>query len=130
MEKIFALYASSNKGKTTTLNILIDLLAVVSDKYNIQREHDGWAWFIINNKTVSVCTSGDNAITVKNNIRDYKDYNIFVSASRTRCGSVNEIEKLAKSEGIDIEWIEKEDNSKKNKEIAANLFRRIMNEIF
>lgn len=130
MEKIFALYASSNKGKTTTLNILIDLLAVVSDKYNICREYEGLAWFIIKNKTISVCTSGDNANTVKNNIKDYKDCDIFISASRTKGGSVNEIEKLAKSENLKIEWIEKEDNPKKNKEIAADLFRRIMNEIF
>ena len=130
MEKIFALYASSNKGKTTTLNILIDLLAVVSDKYNIWREYEGWAWFIIKNKTISVCTSGDNANTVKNNIKDYKDCDIFISDSRTKGGSVNEIEKLSKSENLKIEWIEKEDNPKKNKEIAADLFRRIMNELF
>lgn len=126
MKKIIALYGAQNRGKTTTLNILVELLREVADSYDIYNETDSWAWFVINKKIVSVCTSGDNATIVRNNIDNYKDCDIFISSSRTKGGSVNEIEKLGKQEKIIIEWILKEDNEGKNKIIATDLFCKII----
>ena len=48
MRKIIALYASANKGKTSTLNILIDLLTLVSSESNVWKSNEGWGWFKIN----------------------------------------------------------------------------------
>ena len=50
----------------------------------------------------------------------------FVSATRTKGGSVNEIENLASKEKVEIDWIEKIDDEKKNKVIAASLFTKVL----
>ena len=47
MKKVIALYASADKGKTQTLNKLIDLLSLISDYYEICRSDEGWAYFEI-----------------------------------------------------------------------------------
>lgn len=47
MKKVIALYASADKGKTKTLNKLIDLLSLISDYYEICRSDEGWAYFEI-----------------------------------------------------------------------------------
>ncbi len=57
-----------NRGKTTSLNILVYLLAIASDCYNIEKNYDSKAMFVINNKNIGVCTSGDNQKEIKNTI--------------------------------------------------------------
>ncbi len=126
MKKIIVLYATANRGKTTTLKILMELLASVSESYNVWQEADAWGWFVINGKTVSVCTSGDDESAAKDNIKNYKDCDVFLSASRTRGGSVTAIEKFAEKEQVEIDWVEKIDDESKNKLIAADLFRKVL----
>ncbi len=132
MRKVFALYAPANHGKTTTLNILIDLLCIVADSYNVWRDREGWGWFVINGVTVGVCTPGDNQDVIKNNIRYFNENGceIVVTASRSKGGGVKEIEKLEKKEKAELEWIEKEDSQKLNKLIASDIFRKILNEVY
>lgn len=131
MKKIIALYGPQNRGKTTTLKILIDLLSVVSDANAVWKEDgEAWGWFKISARTVSVCSSGDNADIVKENIAEFKDCDIFVSATRTKGGSVSEIEKLASKENVEIDWIEKFDDENKNKLIAACLFQKVLKTLF
>ena len=48
MKKIFGLWGATNRGKRTTLNLLIDLLSKVSDSYDIHKTYDSKAWFVIN----------------------------------------------------------------------------------
>lgn len=131
MQKIIALYAPANKGKTTTLNILIDLLSIVSSECNVWKTKEGWGWFVINDKVVGVCTPGDNQTVIKENI-DYFNKNecdIVVTATRTKGCTVKELEKLEKKEKCPIEWIKKEDDENKNKIIASEIFRKVLDEI-
>lgn len=132
MKKIIALYGAANKGKTTTLNILVDLLAVVSDCYNIERHYDSKAMFVINNKNIGVCTSGDNQEEIKNNIEFFykNECEIIITATRTKGEGVSELEKFTKKQGIEIDWIMKENNLELNGLVAADIFRRIINEIY
>lgn len=130
MEKIIALYAASNRGKTTTLKILIELLALVSEYYCVWEGSDAWGRFVINGKKVSVCTSGDTGDIVKENIENYKDCDIFISASRTKGGTVNEIERLAEEESVEIDWIKKDNDESKNKLLAADLFRKVLDLVY
>lgn len=132
MKKIIALYGAANKGKTTTLNILVDLLAVVSDYYNIERYYDSKAMFVINKKNIGVCTPGDNQEEIKKNI-DFFNKNeceIIITATRTKGDGVTELEKFTKKQGIEIDWIIKENNPELNGLVAADIFRRIINEIY
>ena len=48
MKKIFGLWGAANRGKTTTLNILVDLLSLASDSYSVQRFYESRACFEIN----------------------------------------------------------------------------------
>lgn len=77
MEKIIALYGKPKIGKTTTLNILIDMLRIVSSSYEIEKEYDGRATFKFAKKTISVCTPGDDVGTIK------KIASIFLSINVT-----------------------------------------------
>lgn len=131
MKKLIALYGAANRGKTTTLNILIDLLAVVSEHYNIEKNYDSKAVFVINSKTIGVCTPGDNQEEIKNNIEFFEENEceIIITATRTKGEGVNELEKFTKKQGSEIEWILKEDKPKLNGLVAADIFRRIINEI-
>ena len=48
MKKIFGLWGATNRGKTTTLNLLIDLLSKDSETYDNHKTYDSKAWFVIN----------------------------------------------------------------------------------
>ena len=131
MERIIVLYGAANRGKTTTLKILMGLLTLVSESYDVWQEtDDAWGRFVVNDRKVSICTSGDNEYVVKDNIKNYKDCDIFVSASRTKGGSVNEIEKFAEKKKVEIDWVEKVDDEGKNKLAAADLFRKVLDLVY
>ena len=72
MKKIIALSGKAESGKTTTLNILINLLSIVSDSFEISREYDSMATFSFNDTRISVCTPGDTGDILQENI-DYFD---------------------------------------------------------
>lgn len=84
LKKIIALYASSDAGKTTTLNILIDILRIVSDSYTISKEYDAYATFEFNNETICVCTGGDSKDVITNNINYFKSEKCTIAVSATR----------------------------------------------
>lgn len=94
MKKIFGLWGATNRGKTTTLNILVDLLSQVSDTYDIHKTYDSRAWFVINGIKIGICTPGDNQEQLKENIIFFteNEYEIIVTATRTKGGSVDELE--------------------------------------
>lgn len=131
MRKIIALYASANKGKTSTLSILIDLLSLVSSESNVWRTKEGWGWFKINDVAVGVCTPGDDKSSIESNINYFNENEceVIVTATRTKGETVTELKKLEKKKNCPILWFPKEDNEEKNKLIASELFRLVLDEI-
>ncbi len=132
MKKIIALYASSNKGKTTTLNKLIDLLEQLSDNYEIKRIYnESYAYFEFSDKNIVVCTKGDYDYILQENISfaTEHNYDIFVTATRTKGGTVTETENFKQSENAELYWFPKEDNEYKNNLIAAELLSFIVKQI-
>lgn len=132
MKKIFGLWGAANRGKTTTLNILVDLLSQVSDSYSVQRFYESRAWFLINGIKIGVCTPGDNQTEIKENIKFFtkNECEIIVTATRTKGGSVDEVEFFKNEHNAELVWIEKEDNPDLNKLVAGDIFRRIIDEVY
>ena len=132
MKKICGLYASSNKGKTTTLNKLIDLLETVADNYEIKRIYnESSSYFEFASKKIIVCTKGDYGKILQENISFAREHNydIFVTATRTKGGTTTELEDFKEQEQAEIVWFQKEDNEEKNNLIASELFSLIIKEI-
>ena len=132
MKKIFGLWGAPNRGKTTTLNFLIDLLSQVADSYSVQRFYESRAWFLINGIKIGVCTPGDSQTEIKENIKFFtgNECEIIVTATRTKGGSVDEIEFFKNEHNAELVWIEKEDNPNLNKLAAADIFRRIIDDVY
>ncbi len=131
--KVIGLFATRNRGKSTTLNKLIDLLAPIADNYEINRCGETLAYFEICGKGVTVCTPGDDKNYIKANIGflrkpEHKN-DLFVTPSHVWDETVREIEKFSKKESAKLVWIKKEDDESKNAIIAARLFGLVMHEI-
>jgi len=129
MKTIIGLYASSNKGKSTTLNKLIDLLEVVADNYEISRFcNETSAYFDLYGKKIVVCTKGDFAEIIQENTSyaEKYGYDIFVTATQTKGGTTAELENFKERDDSEIIWFGKEDDEKKNKLIASELLSLIV----
>ncbi len=101
IQKVFALYAASNSGKTMTLNRLIDLLAQEGNKEPlggmVAEERQGYdgkagdrcAAIRVFGKLVVVVTFGDSNEAIKSGIAFARRHNadILVSATRKRSDS-------------------------------------------
>nr|WP_318660111.1 hypothetical protein [uncultured Treponema sp.] len=131
MKRVIALYASANKGKTTTLNRLIDLLSLISDYYEKCRSDEGWAYFEIRGLKVVVCTPGDSKVEVKENIKFSQKYDcdIFVTATRTKGETTREMERFTNKKDVNLVWIKKDTDEQVNNLFAANIFNLIIKEI-
>jgi len=131
VRKIIALYAAANRGKTTTLNKLIDLLSIVSEYYESRRSNEGWTYFEIKGLKVVVCTPGDAKGEIKCNAKYATDYDcdIFVTATRTKGETTAEIAKFTKKQKAQLVWIKKENNEENNSIVAANLFNLIIKDV-
>jgi len=128
MQKVIALYAAANRGKTTTLRKLIELLSHISDNYEIYQSSECWAYFEIKGKKVVVCTPGDSKEVIKDNIKYAKkpECDIFVTATRTRGETTDEIQRFINKEKTKLIWVKKENNKLNNNLLAANLFAFII----
>ena len=86
---------------------------------------------MINGIKIGVCTPGDNQIEIKENIKFFteNECEIIVTATRTKGSSVDEIEVFKNEHNAELVWIEKEDNPDLNKLVAADIFRRIIDEV-
>ena len=142
MRKIIALVADEDKGKTTTLNYLIDLLSSAAEASEIypKSDNDTQAFYKINNNWIFVGTEGDETVTIMENIKETKKYDcsIGIIASQTSKDCLDTIKKETTSDGRPIKIIKKFNdiegslssnlsNNAKNRIIAAKLFQEIFN---
>lgn len=91
--------------------------------------------FVFKGQVVCVTPGGDDRARLLENIRYFKAKKCDVAISATRCKgrSVEELQKYAKSEGVEIEWIQKsyeynlnrETQTQCNKETAEVIFGMI-----
>lgn len=131
LKKIIALYASSDAGKTTTLNILIDILRIVSDSYTISKEYDAYATFEFNNETICVCTGGDSKDVITNNINYFKSEKctIAVSATRTKGDGKELYDNFATQQKLKVIKVHKDEEPDTCRLYAAKLFQIITEKI-
>lgn len=131
VKKIIALYATSDAGKTTTLNILIDILRIVSDSYTISKEYDAYATFEFNNETICVCTGGDSKDVITNNINYFKSEKctIAVSATRTKGDGKELYDNFATQQKLKVIKVHKDEEPDTSRLYAAKLFQIITEKI-
>ncbi|MCI6366079.1 MAG: hypothetical protein MR911_06265 [Spirochaetia bacterium] len=138
MEKVIVLKGGSDNGKTTTLNLLIDLFQIVADHYEIkfnpenwEDEKDRWAYFDFCKKRIGICTSGDSAKTIKNNFKYFEDNqcDIAVCASHVWDESGKAMNKKLKKLDADYDTWHKTKNNGTAQEFAAVIFKNIIKEL-
>lgn len=141
MEKVIVLQGGSNNGKTTTLNLLIDLFQIVATSYEIkfepgelEDEKDRWTYFVFYEKRIGICTSGDSKEIIDRNF-EYFEKNkcdIAVCASHMWDESGKAMEKkLKKLKKIDADYDtwHKTKNNGTAQEFAAVIFMNIIKEL-
>ncbi|MBQ8678450.1 MAG: hypothetical protein IJ530_01675 [Treponema sp.] len=135
LDRIIALYGSLDVGKTTTLNILIDLFIKVASKYSVEvvweNGFDRRAAIFFKNKTICICTPGDNAEIIRENISFFSKNkcNIAILATRTKGQSKDTLNEYAKTKHLEVEGIKKNDDLTSCGEYAANIFCKIISDL-
>ncbi|MCY1662142.1 hypothetical protein [Chryseobacterium sp. SL1] len=113
MKTIIGLYESGEKGKTSTLNMLIYMLemATIGTPRNHNILNNRQAVFKINNLIVGIGTQGDDWDGVDNNCNffDANHCDLVFCATRKKSdsGSVQRLEQYAVQHGIPVTWIRK-----------------------
>lgn len=103
MKKAYALYGKGGSGKTSTLNLLIDLLTTQSTgiSFPLHNEEeikmDNTTIINYRGKIVGIGKREDNKEEVEKKCRSFKDGNcdIVFKATRTREGSCDAIKEFA-----------------------------------
>lgn len=135
--RIIGLYGHSNCGKSATLNMLKELLR--SEGKSISSyphpNSDTPETFEYKGLTVSVAPGGDTGEIVEKNCSYFKSKNcdVAISATRSKGGSVEALQRLEKAEATKIEWkaksyeyeLSESTQSMCNQEYAQVLFRMI-----
>lgn len=114
MKKIIALYRCAKTGKTSTLNLLIELLDKNKEVEEARLTEDRRVSIFYSNKKIAVTTWGDNGFELKENIKFFKKENcdILVTATRTRGETTEILNDYAKEINTEIIWIEKNISAK------------------
>ena len=109
MKKIIALYRRSKTGKTSTLNLLIELLDKNKKIEKERLKEDRRVSISYGSKKIAVTTWGDNGFELKENIKFFEEENcdILVTATRTRGETTEILTDYAKEIDTEIIWIEK-----------------------
>lgn len=135
MKQIIGLKGSAKKGKTETLNHLIDLLEIATGQQTAptpQPEgHDRKRSFTYNGNKVSICTAGDNLSELLANKKYFEDEkcDIAISAARTSGATHVVLNDLAKNNNINVSWIQKKydllNSVKVNTQQANDIFNML-----
>ncbi len=109
MKKIIALYRRAETGKTSTLNLLIELLDKNEKAEENRLTKDRRVSISYGSKKIAVTTWGDNEVELKENIKYFEkeDCDILVTATRTRGETTEILNDYAKEINTEIIWIEK-----------------------
>ena len=102
--KVIALYGAGGTGKTTTLNLLNNLINPDNPATNLRKD-DRYDPISYKGKQIVITTPGDNKKEIEKNIEHLEDKNcdILVTASRTWGQTVTELKNFSKN----IRWIKK-----------------------
>ncbi|OAV63517.1 hypothetical protein Barb6XT_03130 [Bacteroidales bacterium Barb6XT] len=129
MNKVIGLWGVASTGKTTTLNLLIDLLEVATtdcpmptpQPERVERRKA----FIYNGFKIGIATGGDTDDIVKENCAFFDDEkcDIVFSATRKRydSGSHIELTNYAERFGLSVTWIEKDTDTTSRTKYIVNL---------
>ncbi len=100
---IIGLWGPGEKGKTKTLNLLIKSLG--GPEGTVDRR----VRLSYKKKRIAITTYGDDKEQLQKNVDFFNEEScdIYVTATRTRGGSVVELEKFEKKIGAEIIWISK-----------------------
>lgn len=135
--KIIGLYGRGGCGKSETLNRLKELLRIAGK--SVSSEPHPWSespeTFEFKGFIICVAPGGDTYEIVNDNCKYFesKKCDVAVSATRTKWGSVDALNDLARKKKTEIDWVEKsyeyglseEIHSLCNKESSEVLFRMI-----
>lgn len=124
---IFALYGHARCGKSSTLNMLREILRREGKSISLNgpHHHDRPETFDYNGKIICVAPGGDTKEVVQNNL-DYfvsKKCDVGFTASRTKGGPVDALLDFNKRDDVKITWIQKSyeyNLSKKTKDLCNN----------
>lgn len=136
MKQIIALFESGEKGKTSTLNMLIYIMELATkgmpELHHL--EEDRSEVFNYNGFRIGIATGGDNWDVVDKNCEFFENNkcDIVITATRKRSDSdsVKRIQDFAQVYGLEVEWVRKElvsptqNMNTINFQQAINLFRK------
>ncbi len=130
MKKIIALYRRAETGKTSTLNLLIELLDKNKKVEEERLIEDRRVSISYGSKKIAVTTWGDNGFELKENIKFFEKENcdILVTATRTRGETTEILTDYAKEIDTEIIWIEK-NISKKLEDLINQIQAKDINAI-
>lgn len=110
MKKIIALRGIGSKGKTATLNLVIDLLQVATTGCSMPTPQptgrNRKMTFTYNGLIVSVCTAGDTEWELSQNEIYFNDNacDVAITASRTKQGPVQVVLEMEKKNAAELIW--------------------------
>lgn len=125
--QIIALYGHAQCGKSSTLNMLREILRREGKSISLNgpHHHDRPETFDYNGKIICVAPGGDTKEVVQNNL-DYfvsKKCDVGFTASRTKGGPVDALLDFNKRDDVKITWIQKSyeyNLSEKTKDLCNN----------
>lgn len=134
--KIINLRGTSDVGKSTALNRVIEMLQIVSSEYEISyhpssdTSEDRKAWFVFKDRKIGICTGGDTPEIVTENFKycQTQGCDIAVTASKAWGQVVEKLENLARYHVCEIDYIRIDDlaNSKTK---AVDVLNMILKEV-
>jgi len=115
MKIAIALYGSGEKGKTTTLNLLIDLIIseITGFPFELKSETelkiDRRISFEYRGHKVGICTWGDNESELKKNCEFFyhEKCTFIITATRSKGATCKLIDNYCTTNGFALQWIKK-----------------------